>query len=51
MEEHHIKNTYNPLLLKGMKNALRRIIKAINEREKIVVYGYYDFDSITAISL
>lgn len=51
MDEHHIKNTYNPLLLKGMKNALGRIIKAINEREKIVVYGYYDFDSITAISL
>ncbi|HCQ89781.1 MULTISPECIES: DHH family phosphoesterase [unclassified Clostridium] len=51
MDEHYIKNTYNPLLLKGMKNALRRIIQAINEREKIVVYGYYDFDSITAISL
>ncbi|WP_454053460.1 DHH family phosphoesterase [Clostridium sp. Marseille-Q7071] len=51
MDEHYIRNTYNPLLLKGMKNALRRIIQAINEREKIVVYGYYDFDSITAISL
>lgn len=51
MDEYYIKNTYSSLLLKGMKNALKRIIKAINEREKIVVYGYYDFDSITAISL
>ncbi|NEU03879.1 MULTISPECIES: DHH family phosphoesterase [Clostridium] len=51
MDEHYVKNTYNSLLLKGMKSALKRIIKAINEREKIVIYGYYDFDSITAISL
>jgi len=34
-----------------MKIALNRIVKAINEREKIVVYGYHDFDSICAISL
>lgn len=51
MDEHYLKNTYDSFLLKGMKNALKRIIKAINEREKIVIYGYYDFDSITAISL
>ena len=44
-------NMYNPFLLKGMKDALYRIIKAINDREKIVIYGFYDVDSITAISL
>jgi len=44
-------NMYNPFLLKGMENALYRIIKSINEREKIVLYGFYDVDSITAISL
>ena len=44
-------NMYNPFLLKGMENALYRIVKAINEREKIVLYGFYDVDSITAISL
>ncbi|MBU3111357.1 DHH family phosphoesterase [Clostridium lacusfryxellense] len=44
-------NMYNPFLLKGMDDALHRIIKAINEREKIVLYGFYDVDSITAISL
>lgn len=44
-------NMYNPFLLKGMEDALYRIVKAINEREKIVLYGFYDVDSITAISL
>lgn len=41
----------NPLYLRNMKIALNRIVKAINEREKIVVYGYHDFDSVCAISL
>jgi len=44
-------NMYNPFLLKGMEAALYRIVKAVNEREKIVLYGFYDVDSITAISL
>lgn len=44
-------NMHNPFLLKGMKEALERIIEAVNEREKIVIYGYYDLDGITAVSL
>lgn len=44
-------NMPNPFLLRGMKEALERIIKAVNEREKIVIYGYYDLDGITAVSL
>lgn len=44
-------NMYNPFLLKGMEAALYRIVKAINMREKIVIYGFYDVDSIAAISL
>ncbi|MBZ9608107.1 DHH family phosphoesterase [Clostridium estertheticum] len=44
-------NMYNPFLLKGMEAALYRVVKAINEREKIVLYGFYDVDSIAAISL
>lgn len=44
-------NIYNPFSMKGMERALNRIIKAINTREKIVVYGYYDVDGITAISM
>jgi single-stranded DNA-specific DHH superfamily exonuclease len=41
----------DPFLLGNMKIALDRIVKAINEREKIVIYGYHDFDSVCAISL
>ncbi|KOM95598.1 delta(24)-sterol C-methyltransferase [Clostridium botulinum] len=41
----------NPFLLNGMDKALKRIVKAVNYRKKIVLYGYYDFDGISAISL
>lgn len=42
---------YNPYLLKGMDEAIGRLSKAINNREKIVIYGYYDVDGITSVSL
>lgn len=42
---------YNPLGLKGMEIALKRVVRAINNREKIVIYGYYDLDGITSIAL
>lgn len=42
---------YNPFLLKNMENALERMVKAINEREKIVVYGCCNVDGICGISL
>lgn len=41
---------YSPYLLNGMNKAINRVIKAINDREKIVICGYYDFDSIAGIS-
>ncbi|WP_026884377.1 DHH family phosphoesterase [Clostridium akagii] len=42
---------HNPFLMKGMKDAIIRIIQAVNNREKIVVYGYGDVDSICGISI
>jgi len=42
---------YNPFLLKNMNKALERVVKAINEREKIVIYGSCDVDGICGISL
>ncbi|MCT8977171.1 DHH family phosphoesterase [Clostridium sp. CX1] len=50
---HHSEFTHmqDPFRLKGMKEALTRIIKAVNEREKIVIYGYYDLDGIASVSL
>lgn len=44
-------NGHNPFLITNMKCGLNRLIKAVNEREKIVVYGYYDFDAICAMSI
>lgn len=42
---------FNPLGLRGMDAALKRVVTAVNNREKIVIYGYYDLDGITSIAL
>ena len=42
---------YDPFLMKDMDKGAERIIKAIDENEKIVVYGDYDVDGITATSI
>jgi len=41
----------DPNLLPGLTAAAARIAKAIGDREKIVVYGDYDVDGITATSI
>lgn len=41
---------YNPFILKGMNKAIERMVKAINNREKIVIYGVPDVEGICAIS-
>jgi len=47
----HWSDSYNPYLLKGMDKAVTRVIKAIQEKEKILIYGDYDVDGITSVSL
>lgn len=42
---------YDPMLIKDMDKAVDRIKKAIEEGEKICVYGDYDADGVTATSL
>lgn len=42
---------YNPLDLKGMKRAVKRIKRAFKDKEKILIYGDYDVDGITAVVL
>ena len=41
---------YNPFILKGMNKAIERLILAVNNRQKIVVYGTYNVDGICAVS-
>jgi single-stranded-DNA-specific exonuclease len=43
--------THNPYLMKGMREAVDRIIQAIGKDQKIVIYGDYDVDGITSVAL
>ncbi|MBR2179151.1 MAG: single-stranded-DNA-specific exonuclease RecJ [Selenomonadaceae bacterium] len=42
---------HDPFTMKGMPEAVDRIIKAINGKEKIVIYGDYDVDGITSSAI
>ena len=42
---------HDPYLMPDMKNAVDRIIKAIDEKEKTMIYGDYDVDGITSITV
>lgn len=42
---------YDPFLMPDMEIAINRIIEAINKNEKIMIYGDYDVDGITSISV
>ncbi|MCR3759081.1 DHH family phosphoesterase [Clostridium felsineum] len=46
-----LKGMHSPFLIEGMNEALKRIATAINNREKIVLYGYCDVDSIISMSI
>ena len=46
-----LQNLHNPYLMKDMDKAVTRIEKAIQNNENILVFGDYDVDGTTAVSL
>ena len=42
---------YDPFLLTDMQKAVERLDRALREGEKIAVYGDYDVDGVTSVSL
>lgn len=42
---------YDPFLMPDMEKAVDRIIKAIDNKEKIVIFGDYDVDGITSTTV
>lgn len=51
MQYFEVIKKYNPFNIFGMDKAVERIVKAVNNRERIIVYGYNDLDCIAGISL
>ena len=46
-----LEDLHNPFLMKDMDLAIRRIQKAVSQQEGILVYGDYDVDGTTAVSI
>ena len=42
---------YDPFGMPDMEKAVNRIIKAIDEKEKVIIYGDYDVDGITSVTV
>ena len=42
---------YDPFLMPDMEVAVERIIKAIDNKEKVIIYGDYDVDGITSTTV
>lgn len=46
-----LSDLHDPFLMRGMKEAAQRITEAIEWHERIMVYGDYDVDGTTAVSV
>ncbi|MFC2170563.1 single-stranded-DNA-specific exonuclease RecJ [Calditrichota bacterium] len=46
-----LQNLHDPLLMQGMEEAAERVARALRNKEHICIYGDYDVDGITSVSL
>ena len=46
-----LEDLHDPFLMLGMEAAVNRVVEAIDQGEKILVYGDYDVDGTTSVSL
>ncbi len=46
-----LQDLHDPFFMKDMDRAVSRLLKAIQENEKIVVYGDYDVDGTTSVTM
>lgn len=46
-----LSDLHDPFLMKGMEKAVSRVQKAISQREKVMIFGDYDVDGTTAVSV
>ena len=42
---------HDPFLMQDMQAAVVRIVKAIDQQEKVMIYGDYDVDGTTSVAL
>jgi len=46
-----LSDLHNPFLMRGMQEAVNRLTTAISAQEKVMIYGDYDVDGTTSVSL